>query len=230
MSDDLARLQEVLGVHLRQPDLLRIALTHRSLVRERPLASYERLEFLGDSVVGVVVSEYLYHHLPAVSEGELAKRRAALVSKVSLAEAACRIELHTVESVRLVMDMLGERGKRSVLADTFEAVVGAVFLDRGYRVARRLVNAVLKPAYTRSCGTAASEDSKSALQQLTQSKWRELPSYETIREESADHQAVFRAVVSIHGEIQGTGIGESKKEAEQAAAACALRKRNREKE
>ncbi len=207
---------------LRRPELLEAALTHPSLVPDRPLMSYERLEFLGDAVVGIAVSEYLYRKFSGVSEGELARRRATLVSREVLAEAARAMGLYDMDPVRRAMDQLGTRAERSVLAAVYEAVIGAIFLDSGYRTARRVVNASLADAYKTLDDRTVLDDPKTRLQQLTQAKWHVLPEYRVERAEGTDHQPVFTASVSVRGKIFGRGHGASKKRAQQLAAARAL--------
>lgn len=219
---EIADLERMLRISVRDSSLLKAALTHRSALRAGSEATYERLEFLGDAVVGVVASELLYRRLPALSEGDLSARRARVVSRSTLAEAAKRAGLSELPSVRGLLATLGERAETSVLADIVEAVVGAVFLERGYRSARALVTRLLRSAFKAVLAEDASLDAKSELQRRTQAIWKELPAYEVERCDGADHRPVFRARVVVHGALCGVGEGRSKKEAEQNAAAQAL--------
>lgn len=219
---DIEALQQNLGVRLRNPQLLATALTHRSSIARGPLESYERLEFLGDAVFSLVVAEYLYRKFPELPEGELSHRRALLVNRQRLADAARRAGIAELSEVVRLREELGERAEDSVLADILEAVVGAVFLDRGYRVAARVVRTVLKNDFRLLDAPAVPADPKSFLQQLTQMRWRELPTYTTWRCDGDDHSPRFESIVSVHGIEAGHGTGTSKKDAERAAAAQAL--------
>lgn len=221
-NSDIVELQRRLGVTMRRPELLEQALTHRSLAHAEPSASYDRLEFLGDAVVSAVVAEELYRRFPAMQEGELSERKSYLVSGDTLARAARAIGLDEIARLRQVLEGLSDRGAGAVLADAFEAVVGAVFLDRGFRVARRVVNRALQDVYRYAGSQRNTANAKSVLQELTQARWRVLPVYDVARDRGPDHEPVFVARVLIDGAEVGTGYGSSKKTAEQAAAAAAL--------
>jgi ribonuclease-3 len=191
-------------------------------VPQAPHESYERLEFLGDSVVGLVVCERLYRSCPDSPEGELARRRAYLVSRGVLAEAARTVGLDSAGGIAAALEHLGDRARESVLADAFEALVGAIFLDRGYRTARRVVNGALAPAFGAVRREGFAEDPKTCLQELTQARWRVLPDYQVGPPAGADHAPLFEAVVRLQGHVAGRGTGGTKKEAEQRAAREAL--------
>ncbi len=229
-TGDLQDLCERLRVHMRDSALLRVALTHSSRVPQRPRESYERLEFLGDSVVGLVVCERLYRACPDCAEGELAKRRAHLVSRSVLADAARTVGLDRTQAMALAFEHLGDRARESVLADVFEAVVGAVFVDRGYRTARRVVNSALAPALRAARREGFADDAKTTLQEFSQARWRVLPQYEVGPPRGADHMPQFEAVVRLRGEVLGRGVGRTKKDAERDAASVALNRLREEDE
>jgi ribonuclease III len=215
---DPAALLEHLGVQLTDPELLRLALTHRSYAFEAGgLPTNERLEFLGDAVLGVVVTDDIYHRFPEAPEGRLAKIRAAAVNTGSLAELARGLDIGTYVLLGRGEEQSGGRDKDSILADTMEALLGAVYLDQGLAVVdaliRRLFSALLADLATRR----ASLDYKTSLQELTAARCASLPVYQ-LTEEGPDHEKRFTAVVLVDDEPLGRGEGRSKKEAEQAAA------------
>lgn len=223
----ITELCSQLRIAMRDPSLLRRALTHRSQAPQAPLDSYERLEFLGDSVVGAVVCEHLYRACPTCSEGALAKQRSHLVSKPVLAAAARSMGLNRTAHLAPVLSSAGERAEASLLADVFEAVVGAVFLDRGYRTARRVVNEALDLQYQLAQNGHSGHDYKTELQEITQAECRDLPRYEIAPPVGEDHRPTFTATVHVRGVMLGQGSGRSKREAEQAAAREALARWNR---
>ena len=206
------------------PDLLERALTHRSYAYENGnLPTNERLEFLGDSVLGLVVTDTLYRSHPELPEGQLAKLRAAVVNMRALADVGR--ELRLGEYVRLGRgeETTGGRDKTSILADTLEAVIGAVYLDRGLVDASRLVHRLFDPLIDVAATMGAGLDWKTSLQELTANASIGVPEY-VVTEDGPDHQKVFTAVVQVSGESYGEGTGRSKKEAEQEAAATAWRR------
>ncbi len=213
-----AALAAALDVALSDHDLLRLALTHRSYAFEAGgVPNNERLEFLGDAVLGVVVTDEIYHRFPDEAEGRLAKIRAAAVNTQSLAAIArC---LHVGDHVFLGKgeEQSGGRDKDSILADTIEAIFGAVYLDQGLEVAGDLIRRLFGPLLDELATRRASLDYKTSLQELTAAQRLSLPVYE-ISAEGPDHDKRFTAVVLVDDEPLGTGAGRSKKEAEQAAA------------
>ena len=222
MSDTVvnsaAAVAEVLGVDFTDLDLLQLALTHRSYAFEAGgLPTNERLEFLGDAVLGVVITDDIYHRFPEAAEGRLAKIRAAAVNTQSLADIARGLGLGEHVALGKGEEQSGGRDKDSILADTMEAVLGAVYLDQGLSGAdeliRRLFSALLADLATRR----ASLDYKTSLQELTAAEVATLPVYE-VTEEGPDHEKRFTAEVFVNDEPLGRGTGRSKKEAEQAAA------------
>ncbi|MFB9378151.1 ribonuclease III [Kineococcus gynurae] len=217
----LARLESGLGLTI-EPALLERALTHRSYAYENGgLPTNERLEFLGDSVLGLVVTDDLYHRHPDVSEGRLAKLRAGVVNMRALADIARGLGLG--EHIRLGKGELatGGRDKSSILADTLEAVIGAAYLSAGIDAARAFVLRLVSPLLEVSDRFGAGTDFKTALQELTAAAGLGVPSY-VITDTGPDHAKEFAADAMVGGSVLGHGEGRSKKEAEQKAAATAV--------
>ena len=223
-SAELAALQERLGVRFRDETHLLRALRHRSstIAMTTPRESNERMEFLGDSIVGMVVCDFLFSAYPDASEGNLAKAKAFLVSEPTLAEAGKALGLDSAVELSVSESMAGGGLRRSILADTFEAIVAAVFLDQGIRQARKLVRSSLREPMRRAMQGNALRDFKSALQERTQANRRKTPHYKIAGTVGADHDKTFRAQAMLGTRVLGEGEGKSKKEAEQAAACDAL--------
>ena len=203
------------------PALLERALTHRSYAYENGgLPTNERLEFLGDSVLGLVVTDTLYRTHPDLPEGQLAKLRSAVVNARALAGVGRALGLG--EHLRLGRgeETTGGRNKGSILADTVEAVLGAVYIDRGLAECAELVHRLFDPLIASAAGLGAGLDWKTSLQEMTANDGLGVPEYE-IWDEGPDHQKFFTAVVRVGGQDRGSGTGRSKKEAEQEAAAAA---------
>jgi len=214
-------LTEKLGVDI-DPELLVVALTHRSYAYEHPGVEHnERLEFLGDTVLGQAVTVMLFHRFPDLEEGGLAKRRAALVSTLALAEVARRIDLGPYIRLGRGEELTGGHDKASILADTVEAVLGAAFLALGPEPARDLVLRLIEPLAADPARFGIVMDPKTALQEATNGRGLGVPSY-TIEAEGPDHARRFTAEVHIAAEVVGRGEGTSKKAAEAAAAIQAL--------
>ena len=215
-----AALLRALGADL-SPELLERALTHRSFAYENGgLPTNERLEFLGDAVLGLVVTDALFRGYPDLPEGHLAKLRAAVVNMRALAEVARG--LHLGDYVRLGRgeEGTGGRDKSSILADTLEAVIGAVYIERGLDEAGALVHRLFDPVIAQSARLGAGLDWKTSLQELTAAGVLGVPEYH-VDESGPDHQKSFRALVRVGGRVYGSGQGRSKKEAEQQAAEAA---------
>jgi ribonuclease-3 len=218
-KDQLSELERTLGYRFRQLALLNQALTHKSYVHEQrePAQHNERLEFLGDAVLGLVISDYCFGRFPELAEGELSKLRASLVNEGNLARIARRLNLGAYLLVGRGEELTGGRTKVSLLADTLEAVLAAVYLDSSlsdvYQVVLRCfqedVHITLNEGH---------KDYKSELQEYTQEKFGCIPKYIVVREHGPDHDKVFEVELTIRGQLQGVGSGKSKKEAEQAAA------------
>ena len=214
------KLGEALGVDL-DPALLERALTHRSYAYENGgLPTNERLEFLGDSVLGLVVTDTLFRDHPDLPEGQLAKLRAAVVNMRALARVARSLDLGHCIRLGRGEEGTGGRDKSSILADTLEAVIGAVYLDQGLEAADRLVHNLFDPLIAQSASLGAGLDWKTSLQELTASELLGVPEYH-VAESGPDHQKRFRATVRVGGHVYGSGEGSSKKEAEQQAAEAA---------
>lgn len=218
VAPTLEALDAALGVRFGDPGLREVALTHRSFAFENGLeVTNERLEFLGDSVLGLVVTDLAYRSYPALPEGQLAKLRAAVVNMQALADVARGLGVGELVLLGKGEEQSGGRDKASILADSLEAIFGAVYLDRGLDVARALIERLFGPrleAYIRGEGD---RDYKTILQELASQRLRALPSYE-VQEQGPDHEKEFTATVSVAGERLGTGAGRTKKEAEQRAA------------
>jgi ribonuclease III len=217
---DPAELGRVLGVPI-EPESLERALTHRSYAYENGgLPTNERLEFLGDSVLGLVVTDTLFRGYPALPEGQLAKLRAAVVQMGALAEVARELSLGDFIRLGRGEEFTGGRDKSSILADTLEAVIGAVYIDCGLDEAGALVHRLFDPVIERSARLGAGLDWKTSLQELTAGELLGVPEYQ-VEESGPDHQKSFRAVVKVGGRVLGSGQGRSKKAAEQLAAEAA---------
>jgi ribonuclease III len=202
-------------------ELLDRALTHRSYAYENGgLPTNERLEFLGDSVLGLVVTDTLFRLHPDLPEGNLAKLRAAVVNSRALATVARGLKLGSYIRLGKGEEGTGGRDKSSILADTLEAVIGAVYLDRGMTEAEAFVHRLFDPVIARSARLGAGLDWKTSLQELTAAEDLGAPEY-LVDESGPDHQKSFSAVARIAGHVYGEGVGHTKKEAEQQAAEAA---------
>jgi ribonuclease-3 len=210
-----------LGWHVGDGELFERALSHRSWCAETPGSdSNERLEFLGDAVLGLVVTDHLFRTYPALPEGELAKVRASVVNSAALAEVAASLDIGTALLLGKGEGQSGGREKPSILADAMEAVIGAVYLDRGWREAEDLVMRLLGDRIEEAAAGPGGQDYKTRLQELCARQFDALPDYE-VQDEGPDHAKRFDAVVRVEGVTRGTGHGRSKKQAEQAAARVA---------
>lgn len=214
------RILKVLGQPVDESLLLH-ALTHRSYAYENGgLPNNERLEFLGDSVLGLVVTESLYADHPDLAEGQLAKLRAACVNMRALASVARTLGVGDFLLLGRGEESTGGRDKASILADTMEALIGAVFLHHGVDGARVFVHHLIDPLLRQSVRMGAGLDWKTSLQEISSAGSLGLPEYR-VTEEGPDHEKVFTASAVVSGEVLGQGVGRSKKEAEQHAAEMA---------
>ena len=219
-------LEKKLGYRFRDRRLLEHAMTHSSYANEHRgagLTSNERLEFLGDSVLGMVVADYLFHEHPDMPEGELTRTRAALVCEGSLHEAAKGLELGRCLRLGRGEDAGGGRKRPSILADATEAMLAAVYLDGGMGAVRPIIRALI---LDKEQEKAADRDYKTALQELVQRTPGAAVSYKLARESGPDHCRSFEMEASVDGKVIGTGAGRTTKEAEQMAAKVALEKLN----
>jgi ribonuclease III len=222
VNDDhtLAALTQRLGCAV-DPALLQRSLTHRSYAYENGgLPTNERLEFLGDAVLGLVVTDTLYRTHPDLPEGQLAKLRSAVVNARALAEVGRELGLGSYLRLGRGEESTGGRDKGSILADTVEAVLGAVYIDRGLAECEALVHRLFDPVIDSAAGLGAGLDWKTSLQELTANDGLGVPEYQ-IWDEGPDHEKFFTAIVRVGGHDRGSGTGRSKKEAEQEAASAA---------
>jgi len=210
-------LQQILGIDI-DSELLTLALTHRSYAYEHGgIPTNERLEFLGDSILGQAITVKLFRDNPGVDEGGLAKRRASLVSSVALAEVARGIGLGQFVLLGRGETQSGGADKSSILADTVEAIIGAVYLDAGGDVATEFVLRLIGPLFDDPDRFGAAMDPKTSLQELAARHGAPAPHY-TVTDSGPDHNKTFHAVVSVDGVVTAEGEGTSKKNAEMAAA------------
>ena len=216
-----AALQSILGYTFTNPALLQLALTHRSVQLEEDEDHNEKLEFLGDAVLGLVMSDLLFRQFPQYREGDLSKRRASLVNAEVLAVKARTLSLGDWLRMGRGEERSGGREKPSLLAAAYEAVLGAVYLDGGFAPVTRLV-ATHFTVDLQETERLAAFDSKTRLQEITQKVFKQIPSYEVVTVNGPDHEKRFVSQVSIAGELYGRGEGRSKKRAHQAAASQTL--------
>lgn len=219
----LTELQQRIAHSFRQPELLERALTHKSYANEnRVLSHNERLEFLGDAVLNLVVSEYLMKSCPDSTEGDLSRLRAAVVSESALAIVARAIGIGPYLLLGKGEEQTGGRNKDSLLADSLEALIASVYLDAGMQAAEMLILRSFGDMISKTCATGGILDYKTTLQELCQEKLKLLPEYRVISETGPDHLKQFTVEISVNREVYGRGVGKSKKEAEQKAAKEAL--------
>jgi len=227
----LKELQHRLGVHLRNTALLETAFTHPSFWGEVPMSEperlsscYERLEFLGDSVIGLTVCTYLYKTFPSYDQGKLSKLKSYLVSSEVLSRAAQRLGLG--DYIRLGKGVGGElnKVKPSFMVDCLESLVGAVFLEKPYTFTSRFVLRILNEEIRSVTSPEKVEDAKTMLQELVQKLYKEVPKYRLVSEKGPEHHKMFTMKVLIRGKEYGAGTGYTKKDAERAAALKALKK------
>lgn len=220
----MEKLEAKIGYRFKNRDLLCTALTHSSYANERhdpACQSYERLEFLGDSILGLTAAEFLYAHEPKLPEGRMTRLRAELVCETSLHKVALRLELGKYMRLGRGEEHTGGRQRPSILADMVEAIIAALYLDSGMEQCRRFVEeTILKDAEISD--THRTADYKTELQELVQRKSDQHISYTMTGESGPDHNKTFSFAVSINGVVAGEGSGRSKKEAEQMAAMRAL--------
>ena len=222
---DLSVLQQILGVSFKDPSLLEQALVHSSYVNENPglaLTSNERLEFLGDAVLGSVIAEKLYHDLPLFTEGEMTKLRATLVQRDSLARVARAIGLGDYLYLGKGEEASGGQHKPVNLAGALEAVIAAIYLDQGAATAKDFILRLFNKELQKVVSQGAEVNYKSQLQELIQAKEQQTPAYHVIEATGPDHDRRFTVEVKVGDTVLGRGSGRSKKEAETEAARSAL--------
>jgi ribonuclease III len=221
VSKNLRKLAESLNIKFKDMSLLDLAVTHRSYVHEQKMPlekSNERLEFLGDAVLGICIAEMLVKDFPEEPEGVLSKRRAALVNQKTLAKLAQSLELGTYLKLGKGEEKTGGRTKRSLLCDAFEAVIGAIYLDQGIHSVARYLNKMFKDLIPESRKVETSQDYKTRLQEFFQAQFKKSPRYSVVGESGPDHSKTFQVKIEHNGMIVAKGIGSSKREAEQDAA------------
>lgn len=220
-----------MGYIFRDQSLLEEALTHRSFLKEagkERSSSYERLEFLGDAVLGLSVSRYLFENFPDKDEGELTKLKATLVSEANLSRRAKLITLGKYLHLSAEEEKSGGRSRPSILSDSYEALLGAIFLDGGLAAAEQFIQAHLLRNLKETAEDKSMQNYKGELLELLQAEGEGIPKYEVLEEEGPDHQKMFTIGVYSRGKLLGTGKGLSKKEAEQIAAKMALEELEKE--
>ncbi len=222
---DIKKLQKILGVTLNQPALLEQALVHSSFINENTASAIshnERLEFIGDAVLGLIIADRIYQELPALSEGEMTKARATLVRGDTLASIASNIKLGDFLYMGKGEEASGGRIKAPNLAGALEAVIAAIYLDQGIDTAKDVVSRLFAKEWKKLVNQGIGIDYKSKLQELTQSKYQSAPVYRLVAETGPDHDKMFTVEVIVNGKAWGIGKGKSKKLAETEAARLAL--------
>lgn len=225
VKDNQAGLKKKLGIIWRDEGLLDQALTHSSFTyesRQNGVKNNQRLEFLGDAVLELAVSDLLYRNNPDLDEGDLTKLRAAVVCEPSLARVAAELKLGPCLYMGKGEERSGGRERPSILADAFEALLGAIYLDQGLAGASDVAIKFLAPVIKDVLAGRLERDYKTELQELVQQRGDGQVQYRILKEEGPDHHKVFTAGVLLKGEVAGRGTGRSKKDAEQQAAKSAL--------
>ena len=222
--NDLEKLQNNLQYKFNNLSLLENALTHTSYSHEHNnVKSNERLEFLGDTILNLVISEKIYMHVPEISEGNMSKIRATIICEDALYETALKLNYDKFIMLGVGEEKLGGRKKPSILADAFEAVLAAIYLDSDFNTAKEFVLRNLSDFSEEAIGKLGQKDHKTKLQEILQKDSSEKISYEIIDEKGPDHKKEYVAIVKLGDKVLGQGEGNSKKEAEQKAADVALK-------
>ncbi len=211
----MLELEKKIGYKFKDPALLKIALTHSSYANESSVESYERLEFLGDAVLGLIVASILYDQLPKASEGKLSKKRSAIVSRINFARFSRELGIDRLLLLGKGEEITGGRGRESNLAAAFEALIGAIYLDGGYKKAFGVTSRLIKKSINQK---ELITDYKTKLQELAQRKYKRVPKYVVVLEEGPPHKKCFHVEVKVLRRVIGRGSGNNKKEAEQSAA------------
>jgi len=214
-------LEDALNYRFKQEDLITEALTHKSY--KKPYNN-ERLEFLGDAVLDLIVGEYLFRKFPKEDEGLLSKIRASLVNEKGFTKLANNINLGDSILISTAEENNSGRSKPSLLSNAFEAVIGAIYLESGLDVASKVVIDLIESSYKSIDLNSLSKDFKTTLQELTQANFGETPNYKLVRAFGPDHKKEFEIAVELQNKIISSAIGRSKKEAQQKAAQIALKK------
>ncbi len=227
MDLNLDKFEKGVDTEFQNKNLLKEALTHRSFLNENPnwgVSHNERLEFLGDAVLELIVTENLFKKFPDYTEGDLTSIRAALVNYQTLAKVAKEISLDNFLLLSKGEAKDGDRAKETLLANATEAVIGAIYLDKGYEEAKKIIEKNIMVLLPEIIESESYRDPKSLLQEIIQEKMRITPSYEVLSEEGPDHKKIFEVGVYFNKQFAGSGKGFSKQEAEIEAAKNALEK------
>ena len=224
-KNNMKEFEERIGVVFKNKRLLSTALTHRSYVNEhRNVKKHnERLEFLGDAVLELITSEYLFKRYSNRPEGDLTSFRAALVRTDSLAETSHKLGVGNYLKLSKGEEETGGREKDFLLANTFEAIVGAIYLDQGYETSKKFVNRFLIKKIDDIVKNRSDIDGKTRIQEFAQSRYKEIPVYEVADSRGPDHDKEFTVIVKIKNKVVGKGVGGSKQKAEEDAATNALK-------
>jgi len=225
--ENIKSLEQKIEYSFKDKKKLLLALTHSSYANERKsekLASNERLEFLGDAVLNIVTSDYIYNNYPSLPEGEMTKTRASIVCESSLMKCAVKINLGNYLLLGKGEELTGGRTRTSILSDAFEALIGAIYLDGGLEKAREFISTSMKDIYSSLESGELFSDFKTQFQEIIQKTSDQKIVYRILEEKGPDHNKVFVAQLSVGDMVYGTGEGRSKKEAEQNAAMEALEK------
>lgn len=221
---NLESLQKEIGYHYKDQELLLTALTHRSCLNEADIAeSYERLEFLGDAILEMLISDYLFKNFPDKQEGFLTAARSATVRTEALSSLAKTLDLGSVIRMSKGEESTGGRNNPSTLEDVVEALIGSLYIDGGLPAAKSFFDRYIIPMADTVVSEDRLKDAKSALQEAAQSKGMRTPTYKVVREIGPDHDKTFESAAIINGSQVATGIGKSKQDAEQKAAQKALK-------
>lgn len=226
---NLNKIEEKIGLKFKNPDLLKQAFTHRSYLNENKELSIEhneRLEFLGDAVLELVTTIFLYNKYPEKSEGELTSLRSALVNTISISDVASELGFNDYLLLSKGESRDTGRARQYILANTFESVIGAIYLDQGYEEAAKFIENSLLPKIEKIVSEGLWIDSKSRLQEVVQEKFSLTPNYEVIKEDGPDHNKTFTVSVNYGPNKNQVGSGKSKQEAEQEAARAVLVEEN----
>lgn len=224
----LSHLEKQIGIIFKDKELLKNAFIHRSYLNENKDVQYqsnEKLEFLGDSVLSLITSVYLYKHYPKFKEGDYTEIKSAIVKTGSLADAARELKLGEYLYLSKGEELGNGRKNKNIIADCFEAVIASIFLDQGYDSADAfVVRYLFKDVLDRTIKEGEYLSSKSKLQELAQAKYKTIPNYKVVTEEGPEHRRIFTIAAYIHKKKYGVGTGFSKKEAEEKAAKTTLEK------
>ena len=221
MTDDYSKLEKCLAYQFKNKDLIIEALTHKSY--KKPYNN-ERLEFLGDAVLNLIVGEYLYKKFPKSNEGDLSKIRASLVNETGFTKLANEIRLGDYIYISVAEERNKGRSKASILSDAFEAIMGAIYLESGLEALKPIILKLLEKSYDKINLDVLFSDYKTALQEITQAQFASIPEYKIEGSYGPDHKKEFEVSIWINGENYGQAIGKSKKLAQQAVAKIALKR------